>query len=69
MVNILGEHLTDLLEKLPTLTDWKIHLYGKADAKKGRKMGHVTLLRDTTEEALIETAKSKIWDSEIKIGG
>ena len=46
MVNILGEHIPNLLEKVPTLPNWKIHLYGKDLAKIGRKMGHVTLLRD-----------------------
>lgn len=69
MVNILGEHQSSLLEKIPTLSNWKIHLYGKEEAKTGRKMGHVTLLRDTVEEALQESEKSQIWDSEIKIGG
>ena len=30
----------------------KLHLYGKAEARKGRKMGHVTCLGATQEEAL-----------------
>lgn len=29
----------------------KLHLYGKADARPGRKMGHLTALADTPEEA------------------
>ena len=29
----------------------KLHLYGKSDAKPGRKMGHLTAMADTTEEA------------------
>ncbi|KAL6721513.1 hypothetical protein ACLMJK_000617 [Lecanora helva] len=29
----------------------KVHLYGKGDATKGRKMGHLTLLEDTMAEA------------------
>ena len=65
MVNILGEHQSSLLDKIPTLSNWKIHLYGKAESKTSRKMGHVTLLRDSVEEALQEVAKSKIWDNEI----
>lgn len=32
----------------------KLHLYGKAEARPGRKMGHLTALADTMEEA--ETA-------------
>jgi 5-(carboxyamino)imidazole ribonucleotide synthase len=30
----------------------KLHLYGKADARPGRKMGHLTALSPTTDEAL-----------------
>jgi 5-(carboxyamino)imidazole ribonucleotide synthase len=29
----------------------KLHLYGKTDAKKGRKMGHLTATAATVEEA------------------
>lgn len=69
MVNILGEHQARLLENIQTLSNWKIHLYGKKEAKTGRKMGHVTLLRDTVEEAILEADDSQIWDSVILIGG
>ncbi|GLB61922.1 N5-carboxyaminoimidazole ribonucleotide synthase [Cytobacillus sp. NCCP-133] len=70
MVNILGEHQEPLLKKIPELIDWKIHLYGKKDAKYKRKMGHVTLLRNSVEEALEEAEKSGIWtDVKEKIGG
>jgi 5-(carboxyamino)imidazole ribonucleotide synthase len=31
--------------------DVKLHLYGKSDARPGRKMGHLTALAATTEEA------------------
>lgn len=61
MVNILGEHQSGLLDKIPTLRNWKVHLYGKSAAKTGRKMGHVNLLRDTVEEAIIEADDSQIW--------
>lgn len=70
MVNILGEHQEPLIKKIPELDDWKIHLYGKKDAKYKRKMGHVTLLRNSTEEALEEAEKSGIWTPvKEKIGG
>ena len=61
MVNILGEHQDGVIEKIPNVKDWKIHLYGKKEAKLKRKMGHVTLLRDSIEEALSEIEQSKIW--------
>lgn len=70
MVNILGEHQEPLIEKIPELDDWKIHLYGKKDAKYKRKMGHVTLLRNSAEEAIEEAEKSGIWTPvKEKIGG
>ncbi|USK70632.1 5-(carboxyamino)imidazole ribonucleotide synthase [Peribacillus asahii] len=61
MVNILGEHLDPLLKEIPTRKDWKVHLYGKAEAKTKRKMGHVNILRPTVEEALHESNQSGIW--------
>lgn len=61
MVNILGEHVAPLLHEIPTRKDWKIHLYGKAEAKFKRKMGHVNILRSTVEEALSESAQSTVW--------
>jgi 5-(carboxyamino)imidazole ribonucleotide synthase len=30
----------------------KLHLYGKSEARSGRKMGHLTALAPTKEEAL-----------------
>jgi 5-(carboxyamino)imidazole ribonucleotide synthase len=50
-----------LLDRIPELQDWKIHLYGKKEAKYKRKMGHVTLLRESVEEALDEAEQSGIW--------
>lgn len=61
MVNVLGEHMEPLLENIPALSNWKIHLYGKEEVKVKRKMGHVNILRDTVEEALEEAEQSNIW--------
>ncbi|MEW8969472.1 5-(carboxyamino)imidazole ribonucleotide synthase [Mesobacillus jeotgali] len=70
MVNILGQHQQPLLERIAELQDWKIHLYGKKEAKYKRKMGHVTLLRDTVEIALDEADRSEIWKGAAEmIGG
>ena len=40
----------------------KLHLYGKSEARPGRKMGHVCLMADTVEEALagIEEIRKKL---------
>jgi 5-(carboxyamino)imidazole ribonucleotide synthase len=54
MLNLLGDLWGD------SQPDWtavleeagaQLHLYGKAEARRGRKMGHVNLLADTIEEA------------------
>lgn len=62
MVNILGEHVQNVLENITEVTDWKIHLYGKKEPKVKRKMGHVTILSDSVEDAIAEIKKSLIWE-------
>ncbi|HEX2202976.1 MAG TPA: 5-(carboxyamino)imidazole ribonucleotide synthase [Longimicrobium sp.] len=57
MVNLMGEDAGTGLGRpgaadalaVPTAA---LHLYGKAEARPGRKMGHVTALGETVEEAL-----------------
>lgn len=44
MKNLIGDEVNDLQEFLPNINA-KIHLYGKNEAKKGRKMGHVNILK------------------------
>jgi 5-(carboxyamino)imidazole ribonucleotide synthase len=39
--------------------DVKLHLYGKADARPGRKMGHLTALARTPEEALARAVAAR----------
>ena len=39
---------------LLTLPQAKLHLYGKLEARPGRKMGHVNCLGDTPEQALAQ---------------
>lgn len=55
MLNLLGEHIAPLEQNLaPIMADplLKLHLYGKAEARTGRKMGHITALGRTVQEAL-----------------
>ncbi|MDG5785929.1 5-(carboxyamino)imidazole ribonucleotide synthase [Evansella sp. AB-P1] len=61
MVNILGEHVPNVLEHIRDLKGAQLHLYGKAEAKVGRKMGHVNILGSTTEEILEHVQASPIW--------
>jgi 5-(carboxyamino)imidazole ribonucleotide synthase len=67
MLNLLGDAWFPggrAVAEGPLEPDWrlvlghpraKLHLYGKAQARPGRKMGHVTVLGDTLAECL-ETA-------------
>lgn len=43
----------------------KLHLYGKSEARAGRKMGHVNLLAETVDEALagIRAAQARLADA------
>ena len=45
-----------------TMPDVKLHLYGKAEARPGRKMGHLTATGRTPEEALerVQESRSKL---------
>jgi 5-(carboxyamino)imidazole ribonucleotide synthase len=62
MVNVLGDvWFADAGAAVPREPDWarvlahpqaKLHLYGKAEPRRGRKMGHVTCLAPTLDEAI-----------------
>ncbi len=67
MANILGQHVTALYEQLPRLNArTKVHLYGKAEAKTGRKMGHLNILADTVDDALAEVERLSIWKETVQ---
>ncbi|HRQ91088.1 MAG TPA: 5-(carboxyamino)imidazole ribonucleotide synthase, partial [Bacteroidia bacterium] len=64
MLNLLG----DVWEDAHGKPDWPavlaipgahLHLYGKHEARRGRKMGHVTFTAATLEEALENQAKAR----------
>jgi 5-(carboxyamino)imidazole ribonucleotide synthase len=56
MVNILGERSGEVdlrgLDKALELPHTSVHLYGKSPTKIDRKMGHITALGDSAEEAI-----------------
>ncbi|WP_163653762.1 5-(carboxyamino)imidazole ribonucleotide synthase [Listeria sp. PSOL-1] len=62
MVNILGQHVTDVNNQMGDYPHWFIHYYGKREMKVNRKMGHLTILTKDTNDALTELAKTKIWE-------
>ncbi|GGJ97620.1 N5-carboxyaminoimidazole ribonucleotide synthase [Lentibacillus kapialis] len=51
MVNILGDDVETALTILPEMQHGFLHLYGKEAIKPKRKMGHITFVADTLEEA------------------
>ena len=71
MLNLLG----DIWQNSNTHPQWdklltkysnlKLHLYDKAIAKAGRKMGHLTILGDNIDELLIQIEQIK---QELNIG-
>ncbi|MCM3786737.1 5-(carboxyamino)imidazole ribonucleotide synthase [Neobacillus mesonae] len=72
MVNVLGEHMeevTNRFAKKDSDADElgiipKLHLYGKAESKTGRKMGHINLLCHDVQHALDWIDKTNIWRNE-----
>jgi 5-(carboxyamino)imidazole ribonucleotide synthase len=56
MVNILGDSWTGgapRWERALAMPGVRLHLYGKAEPRPGRKMGHLTCLADTADAALL----------------
>ncbi len=41
MINLIGDDVHDPA-RIASGTGWRVHLYGKGEARPGRKMGHVT---------------------------
>jgi 5-(carboxyamino)imidazole ribonucleotide synthase len=78
MANLLGDawprdgRSPDWPAALSAGGDVKLHLYGKADARPGRKMGHLTATGDKAGEALrvVRAARASLAgvDTQLKIG-
>ena len=69
MLNLLGDIWFDAGAAEPREPDWtrvlahpraKLHLYGKREPRRGRKMGHVTCLGATIDDALATAAAIKL---------
>lgn len=63
MVNLLGDVWQNgepNWQKCLELPNVKLHLYGKAEPRIGRKMGHLTGMAETVEEAIESVRKAKI---------
>ena len=62
MVNVLGEHYDAVIQAKDLWKIGKVHLYGKADVKTGRKMGHVNILCTHVDFALDAIKNIKLWN-------
>jgi 5-(carboxyamino)imidazole ribonucleotide synthase len=54
MANLLGDLWMDGEPdwvKMCSFPEVKLHLYGKAEARPGRKMGHITAVAETAADA------------------
>ena len=76
MANLLGDVWADGTPdwaRALVRQDVKLHLYGKEEARPGRKMGHLTALADTPEAAarLVREARAalQLWKLSGKEGG
>lgn len=61
MVNLLGDawRPTPPWEHLAALEGARLHLYGKAEARPGRKMGHITMLSPDLAHALQQARRCR----------
>ncbi|MMZ61583.1 N5-carboxyaminoimidazole ribonucleotide synthase [compost metagenome] len=67
MVNVLGEHMEDVVKIVVDGTKAgfnvipKVHLYGKTGSAPKRKMGHINLLCEDVEDGLNWIQQTNIW--------
>ncbi|OKP73166.1 5-(carboxyamino)imidazole ribonucleotide synthase [Paenibacillus sp. P3E] len=69
MVNVLGQHLDGAVQAVSTVNEEanrlgvapKLHIYGKAESKTGRKMGHINLLCKDTGDGLSWVEQTNLW--------
>jgi 5-(carboxyamino)imidazole ribonucleotide synthase len=66
MVNLMGEDAGTGLGRAGAaqalaVPGTALHLYGKAEARPGRKMGHLTCLGDTADEAAARALRA--WEA------
>ncbi len=62
MANLLGDLWQNGEPNWPAVFETpnvKLHLYGKAEAKRGRKMGHLTAMADSAELSMSAVKKSR----------
>ncbi|MGO2083371.1 5-(carboxyamino)imidazole ribonucleotide synthase [Vagococcus sp.] len=64
MFNLIGTEQKRSMAYLSEKPDWFFHYYGKKIEKKGRKMGHITMVHGKIEDRIQEAQQTKIWTKE-----
>jgi 5-(carboxyamino)imidazole ribonucleotide synthase len=68
MANLLGDCWFAAGDDRPREPDWaaalavpgvRLHLYGKTEPRRGRKMGHLTALAATADEAIARVTRAR----------
>ncbi|XVK03091.1 5-(carboxyamino)imidazole ribonucleotide synthase [Staphylococcus lugdunensis] len=67
MMNLLGRDLDLLEDDFGQHPEWHVHIYGKAERKPDRKMGHMTILTDDVNAT--EATMLKQFEGERVING
>lgn len=62
MLNLIGEEYSKSFDYLTQKKDWSFHYYGKSELKKGRKMGHITILSNSVKNTIQEARQTTIWN-------
>ena len=52
MLNVLGQHVEAAEKYVTENPSAHLHMYGKIEAKRNRKMGHVTLFSDVPDSVV-----------------
>lgn len=64
MINILGDtsyerYSIEGIDQALSIPNVRIHIYGKKESKRGRKLGHITAIADSQEEAILKAEKAR----------
>ncbi len=65
MVNVLGQHVAPTRALIAEHPEWHVHDYGKAQVRKNRKMGHITVLCNNPVEEANVLDSTGCWDDEL----
>lgn len=67
MLNIIGKGADEIpFKNILSLPGIKLHMYGKKDARPGRKMGHINILGETTKDVkeLLKNTMTLVYNTE-----